>query len=54
MLGFCLRQRPYISGIPCSTSFTGSYNYLPHIPQNKFIFLDLFSKDPINNKENSQ
>jgi len=30
----------------------GNCNYLPHIPQKKFILLNLFSKDPINNKEN--
>jgi hypothetical protein len=30
----------------------GSCNYLPHIPQNQFILINLFSKDPVNNKEN--
>jgi hypothetical protein len=25
---------------------------VPHIPQNKFILLNLFSKDPINNRKN--
>ncbi len=30
----------------------GNCNYLPHIPQKKFILLNLFSKDPINSKEN--